>query len=640
MLTASPTTTDAASSSMLESRFHRSARRALSYRRLLMMLNHIGLFLLSTWAAFLLRFDGAIPAEQAAVMLATLPLLVLLRAVAFLGYRLYEDVWRHASVWDVLNIVRATLVSSAAFFVIAHLLLRHTAYPRSIILIDALVLIFLSSAARLSRRMLHYRTTAHCRRVLIFGAGDAGEVVARELKKNAHHGYRPVGFVDDDPEKIGSRIHGVPVLGGRAALEDIVRKSAPDEILVAIPRAAPATIRSIVQTLEPFRLPFKTVPALEDIVAGRAGLSEIRTLAIEDLLVRPPVSFDLQRLRSLVSRRRVLVTGAAGSIGSELCRQIARLLPSTLVLFERHEAGLWEIDYDLRQQQPGELKVEAVVGDVTDREQVGRLFARYHPDLVFHAAAHKHVPLMESHPCEAAKNNILGTVTVASVALQSDVDRLVFISTDKAVNPSSVMGATKRVAELAVQELAAQAKREFLCVRFGNVLGSSGSVVPLFLKQIEAGGPVTVTHPEVRRYFMLLSEAVHLVLHAAALGGCGALYVLEMGEQVRILEMARNLIRLAGHIPGREIPIAFTGLRPGEKLSEELTEREERLEPSEVSKILRVAVNSSGPRILDRIPTFEKLIAEGSNESLLALLDEIFPHFHATRAGTAPSAAA
>jgi len=607
------------------------ARRALPYRRLLMLLNHIGLFVLSNWAAFLLRFDGAIPDEYAALLVGTLPLLVIVRAVAFFAHRLYDDVWRHASVWDVLNIVRATVISGAVFFAITHLILRQTAYPRSVILIDTLVLIFLTSAARLARRMFHYRTRANRRRVLIFGAGDAGEVVARELKKNTHHGYRPVGFVDDDPRKVGSRIHGVPVLGGHADLADIVRKTAPDEILVALPRAAPATIRGIVQTLEPFRLPFKTVPALEDIVAGRARIGEIRTLAIEDLLVRPPVSFDLQRLRSLVNHRRVLVTGAAGSIGSELCRQLAGLQPSTLVLFERHEAGLWEIDYDVRQQRPATVTVKSVVGDVTDREQVGRLFACHRPDLVFHAAAHKHVPLMESHPCEAAKNNVLGTFTVAQAALHSGVERLVFISTDKAVNPSSVMGATKRIAEMAVQELATQAAREFLCVRFGNVLGSSGSVIPLFLKQIEAGGPVTVTHPEVKRYFMRLSEAVHLVLHAAALGGSGALYVLEMGEQVRILEMARNLIRLAGHIPGREIPIAFTGLRPGEKLSEELTEREERLEPSEVNKILRVTGNGHATGALDQIPKFRELVAEGDNEAVLALLDEIFPSFGAMR---------
>ena len=615
-------------------------RRPLPYRRLLMLLSHVGLFVLANWTAFLLRFDGTIPAEYAALMLRVLPLLVLLRAVAFLAYRLYDDVWRHASVWDVVNLGRATVISSVAFFAVTHLLVGHTAYPRSVMLIDALVLIFLSSAARLARRMLHYHTAVHRRRVLIFGAGDAGEVVARELKKNAHHGYQPVGFVDDDPRKRGSRIHGVPVLGGRAILPEIVRKTAPDEILVAIPHAAPETIRSIVQTLEPFRLPFKKVPALEDVVAGRAGLGEIRTLAIEDLLVRPPVSFDLQRLRDLVGGGRVLVTGAAGSIGSELCRQLARLEPATLVLFERHEAGLWEIDYDLGRHRRREPRVEPVVGDVTDREQVTRLLARHRPDLVFHAAAHKHVPLMESHPCEAARNNVLGTFTLATAALESDVRRLVFISTDKAVNPVSVMGATKRVAELAVQELAARAGREFLCVRFGNVLGSSGSVIPLFLRQIEAGGPVTVTHPEVRRYFMLLSEAVHLVLHAAALGGCGALYVLDMGEQVRIVEMARNLIRLAGRIPGREIPIAFTGLRPGEKLAEELTEREERLEPSAVSKILQVSVPRQRPGVLERIPKFEELAAAGDNEGLLALLDEIFPTFHAVRDGGPRRAAA
>jgi FlaA1/EpsC-like NDP-sugar epimerase len=542
-------------------------------------------------------------------------------------------VWRHTSVWDVMNIVRGCLISSVAFFLFAQLLGGRLSYPRSVMLIDILVLIMLASAVRLARRMLLAPRAGDRRRVLIFGAGDAGEFVARELMKNPHHEYRPVGFVDDDPHKTRARIHGVRVLGGRGALPAIIRKTSPDEILVAIPRADPAVVRGILKSLEPYRLPIKTLPNLEDIVAGRARVDEIRALAIEDLLARPPVSLDLERLRTLVRNRRVLVTGAAGSIGSELSRQIARLLPSTLMLFERHEAGLWEIDYELRQKRHEGVTIESVVADVTDRQQMFRLFTQHRPDLVFHAAAHKHVPLMELHPCEAVKNNVLGTFSVAGAALEAGVERLVFISTDKAVNPSSIMGATKRLAELVVQEMAARAKGEFLCVRFGNVLGSSGSVIPLFLKQIEAGGPVTVTHPDVTRYFMLVSEAVHLVLQAAALGGRGELYVLEMGEQVRILEMARNLIRLAGHIPERDIPIRFTGLRPGEKLAEELTGPQERLEPSEVNKVLRVAMNARTGRVLERIPKFEGIVAEGDNAGLMHLLEEILPDLQAARTG-------
>lgn len=599
-------------------------------RRLLLFVGHLGLAALSNWVAFLLRFDGNIPAQQWDLLVAMLPLLLTIRAFTFYPFRLYDGIWRYTGLWDLRNLALSIAVSSLAFAGVVRFGLGTRAYPSSIVVIDALLLWCLLAGLRVLPRLIReagwFRTGR--KRVLIVGAGDAGAMIVREMRNNPSSGYRPIGFVDDDPAKVGHRVLGVKVLGSRARLSDIIAEDAPDVVLVAMPSAAPAMIREVVTALEPFQLPIQTLPNLRDLLQCRVEVGQIRNLSVEDLLDRVPVDLDPEPLRALVHGARVLVTGAGGSIGSELCRQVARLGPATLVLLDRYENGLFAIANEL--MAAGHPSIAPVIGDVTEVGQMNRLFAEYRPTLVFHAAAHKHVPLMEGNPCEAVLNNVGGTRIVAEAAHRHEVERFILISTDKAVNPVSVMGASKGVAELLLQQLGRSSRTRFATVRFGNVLGSNGSVVPLFLEQIKAGGPVTITDPQMRRYFMLVSEAVHLVLHAARLAKGGELFVLEMGEQISVVEMARNLIRLAGFVPDKDVALAYVGCRPGEKLVEELVAAHERVEETAVSKVLAVVPDSG--RDLTRLSTLvaqlEDSAAEGSVATVLELLRTILPGYH------------
>jgi FlaA1/EpsC-like NDP-sugar epimerase len=454
--------------------------------------------------------------------------------------------------------------------------------------IDSIVLTLLLSGIRLSKRIVGRlgRTKGH-KRVLIFGAGDAGEMIVRDMQ-NRPCGYEPIGFIDDNHAKVGQYIHGVAVLGSRYDLRRLIATENPHEVLVAMPGAEASVVRGVVEFLQPFKVPITTLPSVRDILDGRVAVHQIRHLTIEDLLPRAPIDLSREPVLKLIAGSRVLVTGAGGSIGAELSRQIAAFSPAVLVLYERYENALYDVTNDLVDRFGAGGWIRPVIGDVTDSRRVRQILEQYRPQIVFHAAAHKHVPLMEDNPCEAVKNNVVGTATVAEAAVQCGVDLFVMISTDKAVNPSSVMGATKRVGELTLQSMSNQSKTRFTTVRFGNVLGSNGSVIPRFLAQIKAGGPVTVTHPEIRRYFMLIPEAVQLVLHAAVLGEAGAVYVLDMGDQIRLLDMARNVIRLAGFVPEEEMPITFIGLRPGEKLFEELIGVGETAEASPIHKIQRI----------------------------------------------------
>jgi len=470
------------------------------------------------------------------------------------------------------------------------------------------------------------------------GAGAAGEMIARDMRSKAAYGYEPIGFVDDDPRKAGAHIHGVPVLGTRQALAQILETHQPSDVLVAMPSASAAIVREIVRALEPYKIPLRTLPNLSDIMDGRVYVDQIRSLKIEDLLARGRVDLDDKLSRQLIAGRRVLVTGAGGSIGSELCRQIAHLSPASLVLFERYENSLHAIRLELDDQKPPFAVVPAL-GDVTDAARVDGVLERYRPEIVFHAAAHKHVPLMEENPCEAIKNNVRGTRVLARAAEVHGVNRFIMISTDKAANPTSVMGASKRVAELLVQAQAEGSGTSFTTVRFGNVLGSNGSVVPRFLEQIAKGGPVTVTHPDVRRFFMLIPEAVQLVLHAATHAQNGAILVLEMGEQVMLVDLARDLIRLSGLAPNDDIKIVFTGLRQGEKLSEELSGANEELGPSGVEKILRVkSLAKVPPDLPARIVALEVAAAEGRVDAVLAGLRDLVSTVGHPRAATAAGA--
>ena len=599
-------------------RFHRAI--AIAFQLFLVILsNRLG---------FLLRFDGALPgwAEQAFVQ--TLPLLLFSRVVAFLPFRLDQGLWRYTSVYDLMMMLGGIGTSTIAFFLLVQTPLGPAVYPRSVFVIDAVLLTLMLGGARLSRRLwAEFGRTKQGKRVLVFGAGDAGELIVRDMKNNDWYGYQPIGFVDDDRSKVGRRIHGVPVLGTSQDLAQVIERYKPHEVLLAIPRAEPSGVRSIVRALEPFKIPIKTLPNLRDLIDGKVELGHIRSLEVEDLLTRVPVGLDPLPLQNLIRGRRVMVTGAGGSIGSELCRQIVALRPVSLVMFERYENSLHAIRLELEDLKRS-CGLHAIVGDVADMACVNAVLQKYQPDIIFHAAAHKHVPLMEENPCEAIKNNVRGTRLLARAAEINGVDRFILISTDKAVNPTSGMGASKRLAELAVQVQAAGSGTSFSTVRFGNVLGSNGSVVPRFLEQIKKGGPVTITHQDMRRFFMLIPEAVQLVLHAAAQAHGGATYVLEMGEQVKVLDMARNLIRLSGLVPDEEIAIEFIGLRPGEKLYEELAGVDEDVGPSAVDKILRVTSrHPAEPGLFAGLETIEAEAAAGNVDAVMASLKALIPEY-------------
>ncbi len=600
----------------------------LTHRRILVVTFDLGLIVLANYLAFWLRFDGQIPEREYALFTEMLPWLLVIRGASFMIFSLNEGLWRYVSIWDVKKILVGVSLGTVVFYGIVAFALGVQSYPRSVFIIDSIVLIGFLVGMRLVVRLFRERKVlSQMKRVLIIGAGDVGAKIVREMQTQPSCSYAPLGFVDDDPNKWGKRIHGIKVLGSRQELDRILQTFEPEEVLVALPTATPAVVREITTTLEPFKLPIKTLPNLEDILDGKISINHIRALSITDLLQRPAVDLTPERVSRLIEGKRIFVTGAGGSIGSELCRQIRALSPKSLILYERHENSLYAIGSELSDKGQS-APVHLVLGDITDSQRLDDTIRAYEPDIIFHAAAHKHVPMMEENPGEAVKNNLLGTKLVAEAAVLHNVEHFVLISTDKAVNPSSVMGATKRGAELVIQAMAQQSSTCFLTVRFGNVLGSNGSVVPRFQDQIKAGGPVTVTHPEVRRYFMSIPEAVGLVLQTATLGEQGAIYLLEMGEQIKLVDLARNLIRLSGHLPEKEIAIKFVGLRPGEKLEEELVGKGELTTPSTIDKILKI---KSGPSFGNSfLPSVQELAEKGNfndHQTVLKQLQKIVPTF-------------
>ncbi|MBL8953705.1 MAG: polysaccharide biosynthesis protein [Myxococcaceae bacterium] len=556
-------------------------RLLLHYRRALQVFLHLVLWSVALGGAFLLRFEFSLPDEYFPNLYRWVAVLLLIRSVSFAGFGMFSGMWRYTGAKDVVALFKATTVSSGLF--LAYIWLAGVrGFPRSILFIEWMLTMVSVGGMRFGVRTLWQLAASVARdekqqerrRLLIVGAGDAGEHLLREMQRVYSARYTPVAFADDDSRKLGQSIHGIPVLGPLARVPEIARSKRVDEIIIAIPSATGRDMRRIIELCKPSGASIRTMPGIDQLIDGKITVNQLRQVDIEDLLGREAVTLDQRAIVDAVQGRVVMVTGAGGSIGSELCRQLCRFKPSQLLLVERSENALFEVHRELHAKHPG-LQLVACIADITDKRRMEQLFERHRPSMVLHAAAHKHVPMMELNPAEAIKNNVQGTRLLADVASANGVERFVMISTDKAVNPTSVMGASKRLAEIYIQAMSQRSRTLFTAVRFGNVLGSAGSVLPIFKEQIAAGGPVTVTHPEMRRYFMTIPEASQLVLQAGTMGRGGEIFVLDMGEPVKIVDLARDLITLSGLTPDKDIEIRFSGVRPGEKLFEELSTKDE-----------------------------------------------------------------
>ena len=563
-----------------------STHNFMKYRTVLILLSEIVLIAVGYYASFLLRLDAELNVTQHDLFWKTLPLIIGVKLVVFYRFGLLRGWWRYVGMSDMANIGMASFVSSTLIFLIIEMMIHFQGYPRSVIPIDMFLCIMLVGGSRFMVRA--YTERAHKyewqKKTLIVGAGNAGASIVRELRMNSALEYCAVGFVDDEPDKLGLQINGVKVLGNTDALPALISKYAVECVLIAIPSAKGSQIERIVDKCRQSKVSFTILPPISELFNRQASVSQARKLRIEDLLSRQVVRPELDEIRTRIQDRVLLVTGAGGSIGSELVRQVASFSPRKLILLERSENDLFKISRELSSSSPG-LDFVPVVGDVLDVKLLKDVFALHRPNSVFHAAAYKHVPMMERNCFQAVTNNIFGTYNVALVAKQYGADNFVMISSDKAVNPTNMMGVTKRLAELIILGLHQQSRTRFMAVRFGNVLGSNGSVIPIFEEQIRNGGPVTVTHRDVTRYFMTIPEAVQLVLQASSMGKGGEIFVLDMGEPVKVVDMARRMIRLSGFEPDRDIKIVFTGLRPGEKLFEELRLDAEGIKPTTHEKI-------------------------------------------------------
>ncbi len=538
--------------------------------------------------AFWLRFNlDALPNNFYQEGMRALLVIIPVQLTAFAVFGLYRGVWRFASLPDILRILKAAVIGTAIAMAILFIMTRAEGVPRSVPVIYTILLVMLLGGPRLIYRWLKDRRLylSPGQRVLIAGSGKAGEMLARDILRNRHDAYQPVAFVDDNRRRLGREIQGLRVMGNYSALPELTKKLDIDIIMLAMPSATSVQMRRVVELCEQSGVPFRSVPQLQDLMSGNVRINDLREVSIEDLLGREPVSLDWPVIRQKLAHKTILITGGGGSIGSELCRQLAQLNPNRLVILDHSEFNLYRIQMELVRMFPG-MELQCHLGDVTDRPFVEDIFLRHHPDVVFHAAAYKHVPMLEPQIRQAMRNNVLGTRNVAEVADSAGCGIFVLVSTDKAVNPANVMGASKRAAEIFCQNLDSHSNTRFITVRFGNVLGSAGSVIPLFQKQISEGGPVTVTDPRMERYFMTIPEACQLIMQTVVLGNGGEIYVLDMGEPVKISYLAEQMIRLSGKTPDKDIQIEYVGLRPGEKLYEELFHEKEALEATAHEKVL------------------------------------------------------
>jgi FlaA1/EpsC-like NDP-sugar epimerase len=601
----------------------------MKYRAPLIFMSQACLVIVTYYASFLLRLDANLDPAMRVVFWQTLPLVLLVKLVLSYRFGLLHGWWRYVGMSDLLDISKASFVSSCILFCVILGILRPAGYPRSVIPIDLVLTIMVVGGARFAVRAYTERARSYGsqRDTLIIGAGMAGSAIMRELKQNPNSNYNAVGFVDDDPSKKGMKIHGTKVLGNTDQLNELIARHGIECVLIAIPSAGGPEIARIVHKVRECRVEFKILPTISDLIdKPTSPVNQVRKLRLEDLLNRRPVQLDFAHITAKLTGKTVMVTGAGGSIGSELVRQLSRVNPRQLVLFERSENDLFKLCTELSNVFP-DLNYVPIVGDILDVALLREVFSTYRPHSVFHAAAYKHVPMMERNCFQAVTNNVFGTYNVAMMARQHQAEDFVLISSDKAVNPTNIMGVTKRIAELTILGLR-HSNTHFLAVRFGNVLGSNGSVVPIFEQQIAKGGPVTVTDPDARRYFMTIPEAVQLVLQASTMGRGGEIFVLDMGEPVKILDLVDNLIRLSGLEPERDIKIEFIGLRPGEKLFEELQLEGEGIKPTSHEKI-RILEGAS--ITFEQVSNFLEeltLLVESKNvHGLVSKLVQIVPEY-------------
>ena len=602
------------------------------------ILGDIFLTIISVFAAYILRLDlvAIFPTYQRSLIW-MLAISILVKPTIYFLLGMYRRIWRYASIREMALVITAVTAASmviSVFMISLFAFEQFIGFPRSVLVIDWVLSILLIGSFRISSRVLsESRSMGNGlkkgnlpKSVLIVGAGEAGVMVVRELRKNPQLNQIPVGFLDDDPEKQKHEIQGVKVIGTLPELGRVLKMRQVDEVVIAIPSAAGSVIRMVAQTCRENQVPFRTMPGIYDLLDGKISVSRLREVNIDDLLRREPAQINNEAIGSSMKGKKVLITGAGGSIGRELCRQIARNDPDKLLMLGHGENSIFEALLEMKESFPN-LTILPIIADVRGTARIQSIFEKYQPDIVFHTAAHKHVPMMELNIEEAITNNVIGTKNIVNACINSNVEKLVMISTDKAIRPANIMGATKRIAEMLVLDGARRSGKAFSVVRFGNVLGSRGSVVPRFKQQIAKGGPVSVTHPDMRRYFMTIPEAVHLVLQASIMGHGTEIFVLNMGEQIKILDLAQDLIRLSGLEPGKDIEIQFLGIRPGEKLSEDLWDEGFAFSPTEHPDVYKVETddNLESDRLDLLIEELVKNAYAGNNIEIIKLLEENIP---------------